>query len=60
MKNDMKNYHTSDNFTIWADKDYRYFIQMKGKEMEDKAYDRASTAMEEAYNRWKITLNQYC
>lgn len=47
----MKNYHTSEKFTIWEDKDYRYFIQMKDGEIERKAYDIAAEAIEAGWIR---------
>jgi len=47
----MKNYHTNENFTIWENENYLYFIQMNGKEIESKSFDFAADAIEEAVSR---------
>ncbi len=47
----MKNYHTNENFTIWENAEFEYFIQLNGKEVEQKAYRTAAEAIEEAYKR---------
>lgn len=51
MENNMKNYHTNDSFTIWENEKYEYFIQMKDKEIEPKAYDVAAEAIEVGWIR---------
>lgn len=47
----MKNYHANENFTIWENEKYEYFIQMSGKEVEPKAFRTAAEAIVEAYRR---------
>lgn len=47
----MKNYHTNESFTIWENKEYEYFIQIAGKEVEPKAFKTAADCIEEAYRR---------
>lgn len=44
-------YHTNDKFTIWEDKDYFYYIQMAGCEVEQKAYSTAAEAICQASDR---------
>lgn len=47
----MKKYHVSDNFIIWENSEFEYFIQLNGQEVEDKAYRTAAEAIEEAWSR---------
>jgi hypothetical protein len=47
----MRIYTQNEEFTIWENENYLYFIQMSGKEVEPKAYDLASYAIEEAVGR---------
>lgn len=47
----MKNYHANENFTIWENEEFEYFIQLNGQEVEDKVYRTAAEAIEEAYRR---------
>lgn len=47
----MKKYYSPEKFTIWENEEFEYFIQMAGKEIEDKVYNRASEAIEEAEGR---------
>jgi hypothetical protein len=47
----MKIYHTNENFTIWEDIDFTYFIEMSGEAMELNPFKTAAEAIEEAYRR---------
>lgn len=49
--NKMSIYTQNENYTIWTDDNYLCYIQMTGGEIESKAYDIASEAMEEAEDR---------
>ena len=51
-------YTQNENYTIWTDDNYLCYIQMTGGEIESKAYDIASEAIEEAEGRiWVTALN---
>lgn len=47
----MKNYHTNENFTIWENEEFEYFIQLNGQEIEPEVHRTAAEAIEEAYRR---------
>lgn len=47
----MKIYTQNENFTIWENENYLYFIQMSGKEVESKSFDFAADAIEKAISR---------
>lgn len=47
----MRIYHTNENFTIWEDIDFTYFIQMSGEAMEIKPFKTAAEAICEASGR---------
>ena len=44
-------YTKNENYTIWTDDNHLCYIQMTGGEIETKAYDIASEAIEEAEGR---------
>lgn len=47
----MRIYTQNEEFTIWENENYLYFIQMSGKEIESKSFDFAADAIEEAVSR---------
>ena len=50
-KDGLNIYTQNENYTIWTDDNYLCYIQMTGGEIESKAYDIASEAIEEAEGR---------
>lgn len=47
----MRIYTQNEEFTIWVNENYLYFIQMSGKEIESKSFNFAAEAIEEAVGR---------
>lgn len=45
----MKIYTQNEQFTVWMDTSYLYYLQMAGSEIEPKAYDLAAEAIESYY-----------
>lgn len=44
-------YTQNEQFTVWIDTSYLYYLQMAGQEIEMKAYDLAAEAIEEGWSR---------
>ena len=47
----MRIYTQNEKYTIWANENYLYFIQMSGKEVESKSFNFAADAICEAEDR---------
>ena len=47
----MRIYTQNEQFTIWEDIDFTYFIEMNGEPMELRKFKTAAEAIEEAYRR---------